>query len=78
MIYNENLLKEIKVGKIQFILVEDFLAKLKREFEKRDNEPTKVAKLKIEQDGKNRRVCAEVQHDNERKQIRGRIQEKNK
>jgi len=52
LIYNENLLKEIKVGIIQFILVEDFLAKLKREFEERDNEPTKVAKLKIEQDGK--------------------------
>jgi len=28
--------------------------------------------------GKNRRVCAEVQHDNEKKQIKERIQEKDK
>ena len=27
---------------------------------------------------KNKRVCAEVQHDNEKKQIRERIQEKDK
>jgi len=52
-VWNKNLLKEMKVGKIQFALVEDFLTKLKREFEERDNEPTKVAKLKkIEQDRK--------------------------
>jgi len=52
-VWNENLLKETKIGKTQFVLVEDFLAELKREFEERDNKPTKVAKLKkIEQDGK--------------------------
>ena len=44
--WKKNLLKKMKVKEIQFVLVGDFLAELKREFGRGDNESAKVAKLK--------------------------------
>ena len=45
-VWKKNLLKKMKVKEIQFVLVGDFLAELKREFGRGDNESAKVAKLK--------------------------------
>jgi len=42
----KNLLKNIKVKEMAFVLVRDFLAKLKREFREGNDELAKVVKLK--------------------------------
>ena len=45
-VYKENLLEEIEAGEVQFSLVGDFLAELKREFGEDNNKSTQVDELK--------------------------------
>ena len=60
-IWKENMLEDFEEGLLEYKIVEDFLADIKKEFGERDEELVKVTELKIrarrEEDG---RVCAGV------------------
>ena len=45
-IWKENILEDLKVGNLEYETTEKFLADLKKEFGKRDDETMKVMKLK--------------------------------
>ena len=52
-VWKENIMEELKSGKIEYELVEEFLTSLKREFGEREEKSVKVAELrKLEQEGK--------------------------
>jgi len=52
-IWKENVMEELEIGEIEFELVGEFLAEIKKEFEGGDEESVKVAELKkIEQEGR--------------------------
>jgi len=52
-IWKENVLEELKVGKLEFETVGEFLAEIKKEFGGGEEESVKVAELrKLEQGGK--------------------------
>jgi len=64
-------LKEIEVEKVQFILVENLLSELKREFGEKDNELAKVTKLKkvkLRREN-NEGICSEFHKDSKKKCI---------
>ena len=49
-VWKENIMEELKSGKIEYELVEEFLTSLKREFGEREEKSVKVAELrKLEQ-----------------------------
>ena len=45
-IWKENIMEDLESGNLSYITVEEFLADLKKEFGRGDNEIMKVAKLK--------------------------------
>jgi len=45
-IWKENILENLEVEELEFLMVGNFLTKLKKEFSSRNNELTKVVKLK--------------------------------
>ena len=52
-VWKENILENLEVGELEFELVGEFLAEIKKEFEGGDKESVKVAELKrIEQEGR--------------------------
>jgi len=52
-IWKENIMEELETGEIEFELAGEFLAEIRREFGKGDEESVKVAELKkIEQGGR--------------------------
>ena len=49
-IQKKNVIKDLESSKFEFLSVKDFLAKLKKEFDREDNKSIKIAELKkIEQ-----------------------------
>ena len=52
----------MKSGNLSYVIVGEFLADLKKEFDGRDNETIKVAEIKKSRTGRkdNREVCTEV------------------
>jgi len=45
-IWKKNVLEDLKIGKLKFPLVGDFLAKLKKEFSRENDKLAKIAELK--------------------------------
>ena len=45
-IWKENILNDLKIGELEFLIVKDFLTNLKKKFGSVDNETMKIAKLK--------------------------------
>ena len=50
-IQKKNILEDLKVKEIEFVITREFLAELKKEFEEGDNKSAKVAKLKKVEQG---------------------------
>jgi len=49
-IWKEKVLEDLEIGVLEYTIVRKFLVDLKKQFDRRDNKTTKVAKLiKIEQ-----------------------------
>jgi len=49
-IWKEKVLEDLEIGVLEYAIVRKFLVDLKKQFDRRDNKTTKVAKLiKIEQ-----------------------------
>jgi len=52
-IWKENILNDLKIGELEFLIVKDFLTNLKKKFGSVDNETMKIAKLKkVEQESR--------------------------
>ena len=52
-IWKENIIKDLESRELEYVIVEEFLIDLKKEFEKGDNETMKIAELKkVEQESR--------------------------
>ena len=52
-IWKKNILEDLEAEKVEYELVEEFLAEIKKEFGEEDKESLKIAELKrIEQEGR--------------------------
>ena len=52
-IWKENILENLEIGELEYVIVEEFLTDLKKEFDRENNKIIKVAELKkVEQNNK--------------------------
>ena len=52
-IWKENILENLEIGELEYVIVEEFLTDLKKEFDRENNKIIKVAELKkVEQKNK--------------------------
>ena len=52
-IWKENILENLEIGELEYVIVEEFLTDLKKEFDRENNKIIKVAELKkVEQENK--------------------------
>ena len=52
-IWKENILENLEIGELEYVIVEEFLTDLKKEFDRENNKIIKVAELKkVEQENR--------------------------